>query len=209
MGKRAWTTDAQRTWLESQIPDFVEAQQKKVVTLLLKDIYNKWEEKFPTPPLTAEELEEAENNSEKAFTIKRKAAETVRTHNENVSMLTFFMHLQQVKNWFHNHTRASSSGSGVRGVLKLSETPKIPQPWQAFLNLFQETTLKDSIEDAWKYYMLELPEGGKPEKTKFEVRNRVAQRLYPQQTDEVKEQVEKHRQDMVQKGDVRERSLQK
>jgi hypothetical protein len=47
--------------------------------------------------------------------------------------------------------------------------PKLTQPWQAYLNKFHNIKLKQNIEDAWKYYLLEVPEGKKPEKMQFEV----------------------------------------
>jgi hypothetical protein len=100
-----------------------------------------------------------------------------------------------VKFWFHNHTRASLSGSGVRGVLKLAATSKLVQPWQAYLNKFQDTKLKCNIEDAWKYYLYDA-KARKPEKTKFEIQNRVAQGLYEDETDDVKQEVEEHYQKM-------------
>jgi hypothetical protein len=87
MGNRAWTTPEQRTWLESQIPDFVRAQQDRTVGLFLKDIYNRWEEKWPTPPPTEAEVKRVKGNIEKASAIKRKGTEGVRTHNETLAAL--------------------------------------------------------------------------------------------------------------------------
>ena len=113
--------------------------------------------------------------------------------------------------WFHNHTRPTSFGSGVRGVLKLSAMPKLAQPWQAYLNKFQETKLKDSIDLAWKYHLLQVADGDAPTKTKFEVWNSVAQRLYQQESDEVKQEVEEHHKNMRYSGDVpvRNKGLQR
>jgi hypothetical protein len=90
--------------------------------------------------------------------------------------------------------------------LKLSAPRKLPQPWQAYLNLFQDTKLKASIEDAWKHHTLELPKGGKSAKTRFEIRNRVAQKLYQKETDDVKQKVEEHRLNMRSIGDVTSRN---
>lgn len=98
--------------------------------------------------------------------------------------------------WFHNNTRGSASGSGTRGILKLSATPKLVQPWQAYLNKFQDTRLKQDIESAWQDCIEQEPEGKKPKKTQFEVRNKVAKSLYEQETPEVKQEVEEHRQKM-------------
>ena len=66
------------------------------------------------------------------------------------------------------------------------------QPWQAYLNKFQYTKLKEKIDEAWQQYLSEVPEGQKSEKTLFEIRNKVAQWLYQAETAEVKQEVEKH-----------------
>lgn len=98
-----------------------------------------------------------------------------------------------MKFWFHNNTRGSSSGSGTRGILKLSTAAKLVQPWQAYLNKFQHTKLKKKIEDAWRDYRKGVPNGEKPEKTLFEIRNKVARELYEEESTEVKREVENHR----------------
>jgi len=41
-----------------------------------------------------------------------------------------------------------------------------------------------------------VPEGQKPEKTLFEIRNRLARELYEAETAAVKQEVEEHRQNM-------------
>jgi hypothetical protein len=104
---------------------------------------------------------------------------------------------QRIKTWFHNNTRASSSGAGTRGVLNLGPSAKAVQSWQAYLNKFQNTKLKPEIDDAWQEYLNEVPEGVKPEKTKFEIRNHVARKLFAAETATVKQEVEEHRQKMM------------
>lgn len=109
---------------------------------------------------------------------------------------TLNVNSQRIKYWFHNNTRGSSSGTGARGVLKLSSTPKLVQPWQAYQNKFYDAKLKPKVEEAWNRYLSEVPEGQKPAKTLFEVRNRVVRELYENETDEVKQEVEEHRKRM-------------
>jgi hypothetical protein len=109
---------------------------------------------------------------------------------------TFTSVFQRMKFWFHNHTRGSSSGTGNRGILKLGPSAKNMQPWQAYLNKFQNTKLKGKIDNAWQEYLSEVPEGKKPKKTKFEIRNKLAQKLYAAETDVVKAEVEEHRKTM-------------
>lgn len=67
------------------------------------------------------------------------------------------------------------------------------QPWQAYLNKFQNTKLKEKIDDAWKKYLSKVPEDGKPEKTLFEIRNKVAQEQYEAESADVKQEVEEYR----------------
>lgn len=67
------------------------------------------------------------------------------------------------------------------------------QLWQAYLNKFQHTKLKEKIDEAWQRYLSEVPEGQKPKKTLFEIRNKLAQQLYKAETAEVKHEVEEHR----------------
>jgi hypothetical protein len=38
--------------------------------------------------------------------------------------------------------------------------------------------LKEKIDEAWQQYLSEVPEGQKPKKTLFEIRNKLAQQLY-------------------------------
>lgn len=70
------------------------------------------------------------------------------------------------------------------------------QPWQAYLNKFQNTKLKEKIDETWQQYLSEVPEGQKPEKTLFEIRNKLARQMYEAETDEVKQEVEEHRKRM-------------
>jgi len=60
------------------------------------------------------------------------------------------------------------------------------QPWQAYLNKFQNTKLKEKIDEAWQQYLSEVPEGQKLQKMLFKIWNRLAQELYKAETAEVK-----------------------
>jgi hypothetical protein len=77
--------------------------------------------------------------------------------------------------------------------LKLSATPKLAQPWQAYLNKFQDSKLKPNIEEAWQQYLSGVPEGEKPKITQFEIQNNIARKLYEKETPEVKQEVQEHR----------------
>ena len=70
------------------------------------------------------------------------------------------------------------------------------QPWQAYLNKYQNTKLKDKIENAWQEYLSTVPEGQKLRKMLFEIRNRVAQEEYKVKEGVIKQEVEEDRQMM-------------
>lgn len=75
------------------------------------------------------------------------------------------------------------------------------QPWQAYLNKFQDTKLKAEIDDAWEEHLKEVLEGEKPQKTKFEIRNNVTRKLFADETAAVKQEVEEHRLKMMSSED--------
>lgn len=216
MGKRQWTTEAQRAWLEELIPTFVQAQQEKTTQDFFLDTYRQWHGKWPTPAPTEEEVEKAKGSADRVVAEKKKAVENVRVHNiESQRALILYLPRfpQRVKFWFHNHTRGSSSGSGTRGILKLGPSTKSVQPWQAYLNKYHGSRLKEKVNDAWQEYLSTVPEGQRPEKTLFEIRNKLAQKLYEAEAAEVKQEVEEHRQKMKNGEDIddtdRNRKFQK
>jgi hypothetical protein len=80
MGKRQWTTPAQRDWLEGLIPGFTTAQDDKSTSVFFEDTFGKWFKKWPTPAPTQEEIEAAKGNVEKVLSAKEDFVETVRVH---------------------------------------------------------------------------------------------------------------------------------
>lgn len=71
------------------------------------------------------------------------------------------------------------------------------QPWQAYLNMFQHTKLKDKIDDAWNEHLIEVPEDQKNPKKLFGIRNKVAQKMYATETSDVKKEVKLRRREMM------------
>jgi hypothetical protein len=65
------------------------------------------------------------------------------------------------------------------------------QSWQAYQNKYYNSTLRPKVEEAWKQYLSELPEGQTP-KTLFEFRNQLVQKFYKDETNDVKREVEEH-----------------
>jgi hypothetical protein len=80
MGKKPWTTEEQRAWLDALIPAFVQAQQEKATLAFFEGAYSTWHEKWPTPAPTEGEIKSAKGSAEKALACKLKAAESVRVH---------------------------------------------------------------------------------------------------------------------------------
>jgi hypothetical protein len=60
MTRRKWTTDEQETWLEQRKAAFIEANQKKTTAKDFFPIVTKeFREKWPTPPVTQQEVDDA------------------------------------------------------------------------------------------------------------------------------------------------------
>jgi hypothetical protein len=108
-----------------------------------------------------------------------------------------------VKDWFNNHTRDSSSRKGKWKLLDLcpKKTKTLPD-WQAYSRLYYDKKLKEVVEEEWPAEREEIlarkEEGGKdvkaPEAAPLWFRNKIAIRLFKDETSEVKEIIEKYRQ---------------
>jgi hypothetical protein len=78
MPKQRWTTNEQRQWLEERIPAFLEAQQADTLgSVFFPDLYDEWRKQHPVQPPSAEELEKAGGNLEKAKKEGKKKTESV------------------------------------------------------------------------------------------------------------------------------------
>jgi hypothetical protein len=106
-----------------------------------------------------------------------------------------------VKDWFNNHTRDSSSGKGKTKLLnlRLKKSKKLPD-WQAYSRLYYDEKLKHLVEEEWpaerEGFLVRKKEGEKvkeaPEAAPLWFRNRIAMRVFKDETREVKEKVEKY-----------------
>jgi len=58
MTRHAWTTDAQKEWLESQKSDFIAAKQKGFTAMkeFYSGVFEKFREKWPVAPVTDDEI---------------------------------------------------------------------------------------------------------------------------------------------------------
>lgn len=99
---------------------------------------------------------------------------------------------QRIFEWFHNHTRATSSGTGKCAVLKITRTRKL-HPWQAFQKLFYDDQMKRDVDAAFATH-LEGVESGKKAKTQFNIMTEMMKQRYENTSKEIKDQCEAYRQ---------------
>jgi hypothetical protein len=192
MGKKPWASPEQLQWLYSQLPGFLKAQEAKTTATFLSAAYTQFHEQWPVAPPTPPEIAAAEEGQEQAMSIKIKASEAVSLHITlvYVAIQLLIFTCQRIKDWIYNHRRASNSGTGTRGILKLGGAPRVLHPWQAFHKLFYED-LKPTIDTEWQEFQQVSPASTM---TLFQFRNNKMQTWYEESTPEVKEQVEEYRQ---------------
>lgn len=180
------------------MPDFVQAQHdKKTMTNFFPTTYAAWAKEFPIDPPTDEEVEKAQGATRKdkesrALSVKTKQMEKVRNSSSLLLSHRLTRYVQRVFSWFHNHTRATTAGTGKRSILKIGK-PKLLQPWQAYQTLHNDAKTKDEINDRYKAYLKNLTEGEKAQ-GRFAFTNAYMKECYNNATDEVKKRVEEHRQ---------------
>ncbi|KAH8103216.1 hypothetical protein DFH11DRAFT_1521257 [Phellopilus nigrolimitatus] len=119
MGRKHWTKLDERAFLYKLLPDFIKAKNENRSTVFLNSAYELYFNEFPLCPPTAEDIEAARGNVELARTQK-KTFKTVKLYN-----------------WFYNHARESTSGSGKRGRLNLCKKKKhgSMQEYQVYIKL--------------------------------------------------------------------------
>jgi hypothetical protein len=106
--------------------------------------------------------------------------------------------LQQIKDWFKNHSRASESISeGQQKILDLSnkKAKKLPL-WQAYSKRFYEEKLKEAVQAHWNAkHKTENPDHDEetpiaPSPLQFQ--NEVIRAMYEEESDEVKKEIESY-----------------
>lgn len=80
MPRPSWANAEETAHLEKDLATFCEHQHKKTVGSFWPRAFQKYEEAFPLPAPTAEELEDAGEDVNKAISTKRLAEQKVRTH---------------------------------------------------------------------------------------------------------------------------------
>ncbi|KAJ3495297.1 hypothetical protein NLJ89_g10648 [Agrocybe chaxingu] len=174
MGCKHWTTDDQREWLTEFIPEFLACKKRR--TEFFPTVLKSFNEKWPIEDTATANVEGAAGGSDDNADSIAKAREK---------------RDDQVMTWFSNHTRPITSGSGNRGVLKMTST-RLMQSWQAYSHLMYEAKWKPIIEAVWKEKVAAWKEQHDtpiPDKY-FNFMNNFLREKYEQETPEVLEQVE-------------------
>jgi len=134
MTQKSWISIEQDMWLNLLIPACFKAKEAKngpdFITKKAKLFFWKWPV-LPRP----EDLEEAKGDEKVATHLTQEARTTVCLGlSLNLCILLIEDLLQQIQNWFHNHTHATTLETGFHQILKLTGPSKLVQPWQAFQN---------------------------------------------------------------------------
>jgi len=102
---------------------------------------------------------------------------------------------QQIKMWFHNHTRGSTSGLGTQGVLKITQL-RLCQEWQVYQMMAYESKWKTIINSEWEAYKKKWDEenpGVKVPQGHFAFMNLFLKNKYAEEMEEVKAVIRKRR----------------
>ncbi|KAG6809104.1 hypothetical protein H0H92_001590, partial [Tricholoma furcatifolium] len=165
MTKRQWTTPAQRALLSSLLPDFVAAQQNATSGAFYAKAYAEWEDNNPYPEPTAAEIDAAATEDHQKAVAKAKHAnlavpdqDTSAEYRETIKKMLKAkqkrLQEKRIFEWFHNHSRASSSG-GVKNEVEAyrasarEEDPDINRRYQNTIDRLPATlkSLKETIVD--------------------------------------------------------------
>ena len=102
MGKKRWTTEEQRAWLEARVPAFIEAQEKKMASsTFFPETHKAWRELWPTPTPTKADISKWEMEENTHTQLRKKMAEV---NFAKVPQMQADFLLQRVVTWFHNNT---------------------------------------------------------------------------------------------------------
>ncbi|GBE78060.1 hypothetical protein SCP_0109420 [Sparassis crispa] len=135
MGRKSWATMQQQEHLKSNIPTFLAAQQAGNHSLFWSSFLDDWFQKWP--------ITLASDGIDVQATAEQKKSMTVR-----------------LKEWFQNHTRASTFSNGRSVVLSLKGKVKCKAaPWQAYMKTYWPE-LKPQWELEFETYCADqLPSG--------------------------------------------------
>ncbi|KAJ8472367.1 hypothetical protein ONZ51_g8553 [Trametes cubensis] len=187
-----WATEDQTAWLSKRLPDFVKSQRENKTDKFFAVTYSEWFHRFDLEEPTAEELEEAQGDKEKAVSMKTKRQRQVsRPHVDiDIRLLTTFLDrlTQRIWWWYYNRTRGVSS----KRVLNLNKKRTgYLHPYQAYIHLYKDR-LMPLLSN--KYYMYRVKLGSDVEPmAELAFRAKVGTELLAEESDEVKQRVENFR----------------
>ncbi|KAH8103652.1 hypothetical protein DFH11DRAFT_1734787 [Phellopilus nigrolimitatus] len=145
MGRAHWTTKPQRVFLACLIPAFIEAQHEERIKAFLSSSYEAYLKKFPLRAPTAEEIALAGGSADVVHIILKNAL------------------VDRIHDWFYNHGRELTSGSGKWGYLNLNKKKKCGtmQQYQMYMKI-RGIPFKEETKAAYREYKAGLAPGEKP-----------------------------------------------
>jgi hypothetical protein len=111
---------------------------------------------------------------------------------------------QQIKEWFNNHTRETGRANQILN-LTIAKKDRLLAQSQAYSQLYYETRIKDVVVAEWpaeRDRILEQKKNGEDVKDPPKIaplwfRNKISQSEFQAESDEVKAEVEKYRQSLL------------
>jgi hypothetical protein len=205
--QNSWTTREQWDWLISKKPDYLKARSvgKRAIADFWVSTFENWVAAWPYEPLTKQEDPDGLIHARRVEQLK-----TVSSCYADCCRLTNFFGgggLKRIKQWFNNNSRASSSGEGRRALIDLKVKPKKKLPaYQAYQKLYEskiKAVVKDEWPDEWKSSE-DYAEGKALPPPSIKFQNTIALRLLDEESQQVKDKVEKYCTDRGDGGDIDE-----
>jgi hypothetical protein len=125
---------------------------------------------------------------------------------DDIASLCLQGYPQRIKEWFNNHTRESYRAGKNQTILNLTvKKAKLLPLHQAYSQLHYDTRIKEVVRTEWspeRARILEQKANGEdvkdpPETAPLWFRNKIIKSEFDAETDEVKGQVEKYRQSLL------------
>jgi hypothetical protein len=196
-GQKAWTTAEQREWLTEKLPSYKASRNSQVPADIWPSIFEGWFQKWALGEPDASEVNIA---AEVRLKNKKKVSVLLQ-----MRVNTHFgsRNVQQIREWFKNHSRSSASSgpnAGRRPVLDLggkkTKARKLTV-FQAYSKLYYESKVKDAVQAGWAdEYLAKNPTHSPTDPIpppSIAFRNKVTQQLYENESEDVKSEVERKR----------------
>ena len=189
-GQKAWTTEEQKAWLASLIPDYLVSRSSNAPGEFWPGLFEDWLRMWPLGKADAKEKEAGDTDQDwlkRLKMVSQCASEEQSTYQA----------LQRIKDWFKNHTpvSAASLDGGRRKLLTFRpKTKKKLQEVHVYMKLFFKSRVKGQINERWRQTYLKKNPNHDPDQPipamRLADRNRVITRIYKEETQEVRDAVE-------------------